>query len=85
MTMENIIIGINYEMLKMIGRGLFNMYCLRFKVLTSVKMSMVVFWVVTPRRWRQYVPLKRRCPPPSPNGVTTHKTTGPGFDFQPRC
>jgi hypothetical protein len=38
-------------------------------------MYIVVFWVVRPSRWGQYVHPENWYLPTSPNGVTTQKTT----------
>jgi hypothetical protein len=53
---------------------------MRFEVLTAVKMTMAVFWIVALCEHvggcqRHYVPLKRWYPPASPHGVTIKKTT----------
>jgi hypothetical protein len=49
---------------------------MRFEVLTVVKMSMLVFWVVTQYALKKevYVPPKCWYLPTSPHGVTTEKT-----------
>jgi hypothetical protein len=41
----------------------------------TLRVSMLVFCVVTPLRWRQYVPPKHWYLPTSPHGVTNHKTS----------
>jgi len=47
---------------------------LRVEVFTVVKVQVEVFWLVTPRRWRQQGPPKRWYPTTTLHGITTQKT-----------
>jgi hypothetical protein len=54
-------------------------YCLHLQPwrptsISSTPWELLVFWVVTPWRWRQYVPPKCRYLPTIPHGVTTQNT-----------
>jgi hypothetical protein len=55
--------------------------CMRLEILRAVKMSMLVFLVVTPSlRGRQHVPPKRWYLPTSPHGVRTQKIDIDNFE-----
>jgi hypothetical protein len=44
----NTLCGQNKEILNVKTGGMYSDHCMRFEVLTAVKKSMLVFWVVTP-------------------------------------